>query len=151
MQRVVWLVLLGFFSLLHTLTLPGLLSLHGSTCFLINYFKDILYQNYKTKLPIPSLPLMAIYRQVSGKKDAVSSLSWKREMGEEQHWHQTKDLFLGNQRMPSTEQCTSQESYQSPIWPVQAAHWVLNHFHFPGLNFPSEKSRGRDRNHQNWA
>lgn len=68
MQRVVWLVLLGFFSLLHTLTLPGLLSLHGSTCFLINYFKDILYQNYKTKLPIPSLPLTAIYRQVSGKK-----------------------------------------------------------------------------------
>lgn len=81
MQRVVRLVLLGFFSLLHTLTLPGLLPLHGSTCFLINYFKDILYQNYKTKLPIPSLPLMAIYRQVSGKKKC-SILSKLKERNE---------------------------------------------------------------------
>lgn len=51
---VVWFFF--FFSLLHTLTLHRILVLHQSTCFLINHFRDILYQNYKTKLPIPSLP-----------------------------------------------------------------------------------------------
>lgn len=151
MQRVVCLGFFFFFSLLHTSSLHGLLILHQSTCFLINYFRDTAYQNYKTKLPIPSLPLMAIYRQVSGKKDAVSSLSWKRilflqkrEMCKEQHRHQIKNFFLGNQRMPSTEHRTSQESYQSLIWPVQAAHWVLNHLDFPWSK-PSFWKKQRER------
>lgn len=130
MQRIVCLFPL------HTLTLHRLLVLHQSTCFLINYFRDASYQNQAARsLPPPNGHLQAGLRK---RKMQYPLLSWKiffflqkREICEEQHWHQIKDFFLGNQRMTSTEHCTSEEPYQSLIWSVQAAHWVLNHLDFP--------------------
>lgn len=51
-------------SLLHTLTLPGLLVLNPGTCFLINHFRDISYQNQAThSLPPPNGHLQAGLRK----------------------------------------------------------------------------------------
>lgn len=92
MQRIVCLFPL------HTLTLHRLLVLHQSTCFLINYFRDASYQNQAARsLPPPNGHLQAGLRK---RKMQYPLFSWKiffflqkREICEEQHWHQIKDFF----------------------------------------------------------